>query len=60
MPFAKGARIEIENQANVQIESFYFNIDYIQIPSMPFKTTFIPEVFVPLPDLFSDFKISFP
>jgi hypothetical protein len=28
MPFAKGARIEIENQADVNIRAFYFYIDY--------------------------------
>lgn len=30
MPFAKGARIEIENQADVKIRAFYFYIDYIR------------------------------
>jgi hypothetical protein len=29
MPFAKGARIEIENQADVKIAAFYFYIDYV-------------------------------
>ena len=38
MPFAKGAKIEIENQANVQIESFYFNIDYTEMPALPENT----------------------
>ena len=35
MPFAKGARIEIENQTGVKIESFYFNIDYTEMPALP-------------------------
>lgn len=30
MPFAKGARIEIENQADVNIAAFYFYIDYME------------------------------
>ncbi len=30
MPFAKGARIEIENQADVEIRAFYFYIDYME------------------------------
>jgi hypothetical protein len=30
MPFAKGARIEIENQADVNIRAFYFYIDYME------------------------------
>ena len=29
MPFAEGARIEIENQADIEIGAFYFYIDYI-------------------------------
>jgi len=35
MPFAKGARIEIENQTGAKIESFYFNIDYTEMPALP-------------------------
>jgi len=31
MPFAKGARIEIENQADVEIGAFYFYIDYLEL-----------------------------
>jgi hypothetical protein len=30
MPFATGARIEIENQADIPIGAFYFYIDYIE------------------------------
>jgi hypothetical protein len=30
MPFAKGARIEIENQADINIGAFYYYIDYIE------------------------------
>jgi len=30
MPFAKGARIEIENQADTRIGAFYFYIDYTE------------------------------
>jgi len=35
MPFAKGAKIEIENQSNATIQSFYFNIDYTEMPELP-------------------------
>ena len=30
MPFAKGARIEIENQADIKIGAFYYYIDYVE------------------------------
>ncbi len=30
MPFANGARIEIENQADIEIGAFYFYIDYVE------------------------------
>ncbi|MFA5265139.1 MAG: glycoside hydrolase family 172 protein [Opitutaceae bacterium] len=35
MPFAQGARIEIENQTDSSIEHLYFNIDYIEMPELP-------------------------
>jgi hypothetical protein len=35
MPFASGAKIEIENQAGAPIESFYFNIDYTEMAALP-------------------------
>ncbi len=35
MPFAKGARIEIENQADVKINAFYFYIDYLELENPP-------------------------
>jgi hypothetical protein len=31
MPFARGARIEIENQADVKIAAFYYYIDYVEM-----------------------------
>jgi hypothetical protein len=31
MPFASGARIEIENQADVKIAAFYYYIDYVEM-----------------------------
>ncbi|MGQ8334930.1 glycoside hydrolase family 172 protein [Sunxiuqinia sp. A32] len=31
MPFANGAKIEIENQSGVDISAFYFNIDYLEL-----------------------------
>lgn len=38
MPFAKGAKIEIENQTGEKINSFYFNIDYTELPELPENT----------------------
>lgn len=35
MPFANGARIEIENQAATNIRTFYFYIDYQAMPQLP-------------------------
>lgn len=35
MPFAEGARIEVENQTGRAIESLYFNIDYDEVPQLP-------------------------
>jgi hypothetical protein len=38
MPFATSAKIEIENQTGEKINSFYFNIDYIEMPALPENT----------------------
>lgn len=35
MPFAKGARIEIENQTNEKIDAFYFYVDYLEMKKLP-------------------------
>lgn len=35
MPFAHGARIEIENQSGRTIDALYYNIDYEERPSLP-------------------------
>ncbi|MEA5081561.1 MAG: glycoside hydrolase family 172 protein [Dysgonamonadaceae bacterium] len=35
MPFAKGARIEIENQTDKNINAFYFYVDYLQMDKLP-------------------------
>lgn len=35
MPFADGARIEIENQSDVKINSFYFYVDYLEMKKLP-------------------------
>jgi hypothetical protein len=35
MPFASGARIEIENQSKRQIDYFYYYVDYLEIPRLP-------------------------
>ncbi len=35
MPFAAGARIEIENQSQKDIGSFYYNIDYTEVKQLP-------------------------
>ncbi|NJK85291.1 MAG: DUF2961 domain-containing protein [Bacteroidales bacterium] len=35
MPFATGAKIEIENQSGSEIDAFYFNIDYVEMDKLP-------------------------
>jgi hypothetical protein len=35
MPFTGGARFEIENQADVAIDAFYFYIDYLELEKPP-------------------------
>jgi hypothetical protein len=34
MPFAKGARIEIENQSDKPIEAFYYYVDYYEVEKL--------------------------
>lgn len=38
MPFAKGAKIVIENQADVNLECIYFYIDYVEMDKLPANT----------------------
>lgn len=35
MPFANGARLEIENQSNETIERLYFYVDYVEMKKIP-------------------------
>jgi hypothetical protein len=35
MPFARGARVEIENEADKPISGFYFYIDYVEFEELP-------------------------
>jgi hypothetical protein len=35
MPFADGARIEIENDTGRDIDAFYYYVDYVQLDSLP-------------------------
>lgn len=35
MPFAKGARLEIENQSDETIERLYFYVDYVEMKKLP-------------------------
>lgn len=35
MPFAKGAKIEIENQTGQLIRAFYYYVDYVEMASLP-------------------------
>jgi hypothetical protein len=55
MPFANGARIEIENQSNTEISNFYYNFNYNEMPELPknsgrFHAWFNHEVTEALPD----------
>jgi hypothetical protein len=38
MPFSKGAKIVIENQADINIDAFYFYIDYVEMAKLPENT----------------------
>lgn len=35
MPFANGAKIEVENQTGRKIDAFYYYIDYVEMQSLP-------------------------
>jgi hypothetical protein len=35
MPFAKGARIEVENQSDKNIDAFYYYVDYYEVEKLP-------------------------
>lgn len=35
MPFANGARFEIENQTDIPIDCLYFYVDYVEMSSLP-------------------------
>ncbi len=35
MPFAKGARIEVENQTGQDIGAFYYYVDYVEVDALP-------------------------
>ena len=35
MPFATGARIEVENDAGMPIEAFYYYVDYVKLDRLP-------------------------
>ena len=35
MPFEKGARIEIENQADNVIDNIFFYVDYYEVDKLP-------------------------
>lgn len=35
MPFANGAKIEVENQSDVEINAFYFYVDYQEMKKLP-------------------------
>lgn len=35
MPFAKGAKIEVENQTGKAINAFYYYVDYLEMPEPP-------------------------
>ena len=35
MPFAEGARIEVENQTGREISAFYYYVDYVEVDALP-------------------------
>ncbi|MGW8178806.1 MAG: glycoside hydrolase family 172 protein, partial [bacterium] len=54
MPFSKGARIEIENDAGQRIDAFYYYIDYVELATPPdtgrFHAWYNKELTEALPD----------
>ena len=55
MPFARGARIEIENQAEQEIDAFYYYVDYVEVAELPpdtgrFRAWYNHELTEALPD----------
>ena len=55
MPFGKGARIEIENQADNVIDNIFFYVDYYEVDKLPkdmgrFHAWFNREITVPVKD----------
>jgi hypothetical protein len=55
MPFAAGARIEIENQADQEIGAFYYYVDYVEVAGLPpdtgrFRAWYNHELTEALPD----------
>jgi hypothetical protein len=55
MPFANGAKIEIENQSDVTIDAFYFYVDYLEMKKLPqdlgrFHAWYNHELTEPLPE----------
>ncbi|MEJ1972170.1 MAG: DUF2961 domain-containing protein [Lacunisphaera sp.] len=47
MPFATGARIELENQSGQKIDALYFNIDYEELPKLPADLGRFPRLVQP-------------
>ena len=37
MPFAKGARIEVENDTGHEIDAFYYYVDYVELDALPHR-----------------------
>jgi len=55
MPFAKGARIEVENDSGRGIDAFYYYVDYVELDTLPpemgrFHAWYNREVTEALPD----------
>lgn len=55
MPFAKGARIEVENDTGRKIDAFYYYVDYVELEELPgemgrFHAWYNKEVTEALPD----------
>jgi len=55
MPFANGARIEVENDTGRDIDAFYYYVDYVQLDALPqdmgrFHAWYNHELTAALPD----------
>ena len=50
MPFASGARIEVENDSQQKIDAFYYYVDYVETPEPAGRPGPLPRLLQPRDD----------